>query len=158
MSPGSSSADDAVALIEQALGAIRRSQARRTLHRRSAGEDAPAGQAAAFQVLDAIAAANEAGRPITVTGIADALGVDQPRASRLVARTVADGLVQRGADPHDGRRSVLSLTSRGHQLLAAVHDARQAAVAAAVADWSPEDRATFARLLDTFVNGWERRD
>jgi hypothetical protein len=75
---------------------------RRTLHRRRAGGEASLAEAATFRVLDAIEAAGDAGRVMTVTGVADALGVDQPRASRLVARAVRAGLVRRGADPATG--------------------------------------------------------
>jgi DNA-binding MarR family transcriptional regulator len=148
--------EDATDAIERAMVAMRRSQGRRVLHRRAAGDAATVGEAAAFQVLDAIEAAAEAGRAMTVNGVAGALAVDQPRASRLVARAVDAGLVRRGADPADGRRSVLTLTSRGARVLAAGHRTRREAVSAALADWSPEDRATFARLLSAYVRSWER--
>jgi DNA-binding MarR family transcriptional regulator len=154
--------EDAVAAIERAMVAMRRSWSRRSLQRRAAaarpegGTGAAAGvgagEAAAFQVLDAI----ESGGPLTVNGVADALGVDQPRASRLVARAVEAGLVRRGADPDDGRRSVLALTPRGTRVLADGHRVRRAAVEAALAGWSGEDRETFARLLRAYVSGWER--
>ena len=130
---------------------LRRSWSRRSLQRRTAATAAGAtgaaagvgaGEAAAFQVLDAI----EAGGPLTVNGVADALAVDQPRASRLVARAVETGLVRRGADPDDGRRSVLAPTPRGARVLADGHRARRAAVEAALAGWPVEDRETFARL------------
>ena len=155
---------DAVAEIERAMVAMRRSWSRRTLHRR-AGRDGPAGAgppgpgdggAAAFQVLDAIEGAAAAGEVMTVNGVADALGVDQPRASRLVATAVEAGLVRRRADPEDGRRSVLTLTPRGAGVLAEGHRTRRAAVEAAIAGWPAEDRATFARLLSAYVAGWER--
>jgi DNA-binding MarR family transcriptional regulator len=143
---------DAVAAIEQAMVAMRRSWSRRSLQRRvAAAGSAGTAEAAAFQVLDAI----ESG-PLTVNGVADALGVDQPRASRLVARAVEAGLVRRGADPDDGRRSVLALTPRGARALAEGHRARRAAVEAALAGWPDEDRETFARLLRAYVSGWER--
>ncbi|HZD02050.1 MAG TPA: MarR family winged helix-turn-helix transcriptional regulator [Actinomycetes bacterium] len=148
--------DGAVAAIERALVAIRRSQRRRTLQRRAAGDDAPAVETAMFQVLDALEAASDAGRVMTVTAVADALGVDQPRASRLVAQAIDARLVRRGADPDDGRRSILTLTARGRKVLAAAHRTRRAAVEAALAGWSPEDRDAFARLLRAFVSGWER--
>jgi DNA-binding MarR family transcriptional regulator len=51
---------------------------------------------------------------------------------------------------------VLTLTSRGARVLADVHRARRDAVRAALADWSPEDRETFARLLGAYVSSWER--
>jgi DNA-binding MarR family transcriptional regulator len=148
------SPEEAVAMVERALTVVRRSQARRALHRQASGDDAPAAEAATFQVLDAIEAA--AGRDMTVRAVADALGVDQPRASRLVARAVAAGWVERGADPDDGRRSVLTLTSRGRRVLAEVHRTRRQAVASALAGWSSDDRDTLARLLTAFVSSWER--
>jgi DNA-binding MarR family transcriptional regulator len=150
--------EDAVAAIEQAMVAMRRSWSRRSLQRRAAAAGsvgaagAGAAEAAAFQVLDAI----ESGGALTVNGVADALGVDQPRGSRLVARAVEAGLVRRGADPDDGRRSVLALTPRGARVLAEGHRARRAAVEAALAGWPDEDRETFARLLRAYVSGWER--
>ena len=147
---------DVVARIERVMVTMRRSQGRRTLHRRAAGDGAPPAEAALFQVLDAIEDATEAGRAMTVNGVADALGVDQPRASRLVARAVEDRLVRRGADPDDGRRSVLQLTSRGLRVLAEGHRTRRAAVEAALAGWSTEDREAFARLLRAYVAGWDR--
>ena len=156
--------------IERAMVTLRRSWTRRSLQRRGArsgaGAAAPGAEeaaapvggaeAAAFQVLDAIEGATEDGGLMTVNGVADALGVDQPRASRLVARVVEAGLVRRGADPRDGRRSVLTLTGRGTRVLAEAHRTRRAAVEAALAGWSARDRATFARLLDAYVTGWER--
>ena len=147
-----------MAAIEQAMVAMRRSWSRRSLQRRAAAAGsvgaagAGAAEAAAFQVLDAI----ESGGPLTGNGVADALGVDQPRGSRLVARAVEAGLVRRGADPDDGRRSVLVLTPRGARVLAEGHRARRAAVEAALAGWPDEDRETFARLLRAYVSGWER--
>ena len=147
-----------MAAIEQAMVAMRRSWSRRSLQRRAAAAGsvgaagAGAAEAAAFQVLDAI----ESGGLLTVNGVADALGVDQPRGSRLVARAVEAGLVRRGADPDDGRRSVLVLTPRGARVLAEGHRARRAAVEAALAGWPDEDRETFARLLRAYVSGWER--
>ena len=147
-----------MATIEQAMVAMRRSWSRRSLQRRAAAAGsvgaagAGAAEAAAFQVLDAI----ESGGPLTVNGVADAIGVDQPRASRLVARAVEAGLVRRGADPDDGRRSVLALTPRGARVLAEGQRTRRAAVEAALAGWPDEDRQTFARLLRAYVSGWER--
>jgi DNA-binding MarR family transcriptional regulator len=148
--------DDAVATIERALVVLRRSQQRRTLERQATGGAPPPAQGAAFQVLDALEAAGDAGNVMTVTAVAEALGVDQPRASRLVAQAIDAGLVRRGADTHDGRRSILTLTPRGRMVLAAAHHTRRAAVQAALAGWSPDDRDAFARLLGAFVSGWER--
>jgi DNA-binding MarR family transcriptional regulator len=155
--------EDAVADIERATVAMRRSWTRRSLQRRRAGAGAVVGdpgagsaEGAVFQVLDAIEGASGSGATMTVNGVADALGIDQPRASRLVARAVDAGLVRRGGDPDDGRRSVLSLTRSGARVLAEGHRARHEAVEAALAGWSGEERETFARLLRDYVAGWEQ--
>jgi len=133
---------DDVERIERAMVLIRRRQRRRALARRQG----VSGQA--FDVLDAI----EAGQAVTVSDIAQALGVDQPRASRLVAAAVAGGLVRREADQRDGRRSVLVLTEAGQNAVAAAHRNRREVFAAAMAGWTASERAEFARLLTRFVD------
>ena len=135
--------DDTLVAIERAMIAIRRSQTRRALSRLL-----PQGEQTAFEVLDAL---EELGRPGTVGEVGSALGVDQPRASRLVARAVDQGLVARQADQRDGRRTLLALTERGVSHLAAAHRVRREAFAGAMAGWPAADRAAFARLLTSFT-------
>src|SRR3954463_15632371 len=86
--------------VEQAMIAIRRSQTRRALARQADLE----ADLATYDVLDAVEAAEQTDQQATVTTVATALAMDQPRASKLVAKTVAAGLVQRHADQSDGRR------------------------------------------------------
>jgi DNA-binding MarR family transcriptional regulator len=131
-----------IAAIERAMVAIRRRQSRRALARLQ-GAAGPE-----YDVLDVI---EGAGEPVTVSTVAGALSVDQPRASRLVAAAVAAGLVRREADQADGRRAWLVLTEAGAAALEQAHRGRQAAFGAAVADWSDAERAEFARLLTRFV-------
>lgn len=121
--------------------AIRRRQTRRAL----AAEGEPAGQS--FDVLDVIEATPEP----TVSAVASALAVDQPRASKLVAAAVADNLIRRVADQADGRRSVLVLTERGREVLERSHARRRAAFDTAMTGWTAGERSEFARLLDRFV-------
>lgn len=134
--------------VERAMVAIRRSQTRRTLARLAAGG---AESGAGAEVLDVIEAAEEAGEPATVTSVAAALNVDQPRASKLVAAAVAAGLVRREADQADGRRALLVRTPEGQRVSAEIHAFRREAIGQAVADWPADERAEFARLLTRFV-------
>ncbi|WP_018657441.1 MarR family winged helix-turn-helix transcriptional regulator [Actinomadura flavalba] len=144
--------------VERAMVAIRRSQSRRTLARLA---DADGIDPTLLGVLDAI---EGRGRPCTVTEIAADLHVDQPRASRLVARCLADGLLTRHADHSDGRRSPVALTTLARDRLAHARAQRRAVFGAAMAAWPETDRATFARLLTDFVTSFtdvvqrERRD
>lgn len=136
-----------VAEVERAMVAIRRRQTRRALAK-LAGEH---GGRAAYDVLDVVEAAEQAGEPASVTSVAAALDVDQPRASKLVATAVAAGLVRRQADQADGRRALLVRTEEGRAASAEVHRFRQTAFAAAMSDWTEAERAEFARLLSRFV-------
>jgi DNA-binding MarR family transcriptional regulator len=135
--------DDTLAAIERAMIVIRRSQSRRALSRLT-----PQADETTFGVLDAL---EELGRPATVGEVGAALGVDQPRASRLVARAVDRGLAVREADQQDGRRTLLALTPAGRSHLSRAHDIRQEVFAEAMAGWPAEDRAAFARLLTAFT-------
>ncbi|WP_433656605.1 MarR family winged helix-turn-helix transcriptional regulator [Nocardia sp. CA-128927] len=131
--------------VEAAMVRIRRRQTRGAL----AG-DSPI-PTALHRVLDAVAATESP----TVSTLAPALGVDQPRASRLVAQAVSHGLLERVADQHDGRRAVLRLTDGGQQAMAAARTGRRTAMAAAMSDWTTAERTEFARLLERFVDAMD---
>ncbi|MFE5670538.1 MarR family winged helix-turn-helix transcriptional regulator [Agromyces sp. NPDC056523] len=113
-----------------------------------------AGPMASLRLLATLHAAD---RPMSVTELAAAIGVDQPRASRLVQAAVAEGLVVREADPEDARRTRIRLTESG---LAAVHDAtshRRRAIEAALEGFTDEERAQFATLFARFARGLHPR-
>ncbi len=143
--------DEDVAAVERALVAIRRGQHRRALGR-LAERTGAAGGGAAYDVLDVIEVAEQAGAPASVSGVAAALNLDQPRASKLVAAAVEAGLVRREADQADGRRALLVRTAAGRALTEEVHQFRRSVFAMAMADWSGADRADFARLLTRFAD------
>jgi len=136
--------------VEQAMVAIRRRQTRRALARQ-ATQNSTTHDPATHDVLDAVEAAEQANQQATVTTIATALAIDQPRASKLVAKAVAAGLVQRQADQQDGRRALLIRTEHGRAVSERIHEARRAAFDQAMTGWTPDERAEFARLLTRFV-------
>ena len=144
--------DEHVKAVERAMVAIRRSQTRRALTRLAEEQDdTDVVGGSAVDVLDAIEAAEQAGTPATVSGVAAALNVDQPRASKLVAGAVEAGLTRREADQADGRRALLVRTERGNALSQELHRFRRSIFATAMSDWTDADRAAFARLLTLFV-------
>jgi DNA-binding MarR family transcriptional regulator len=130
--------------IEAAMVTIRRRQTRRALARSS-----PYVDPALFDVVDAV----EGGGGVTVTDVAAALDVAQPRASKLVAAAVEAGLIRREADQRDGRKALLALTVSGRKLCERVHEGRRQRFAEATRNWDPAERATFAQLLTRFVDG-----
>lgn len=93
---------------------------------------------------------------MSVTELAEAVGVDQPRASRLVQGAVADGLVAREADPDDARRTRVRLTPAGAAAVRAAGARHRQAIEAALADFSDDEREVFADLLGRFSAGLRR--
>jgi DNA-binding MarR family transcriptional regulator len=138
-----------VETIERAMVQLRRAMSRRTLQRRS-DRRASVESAALFAVLDALDDHDSMG----VTQIADSIAVDQPRASKLVARAVGEGLVRRAADQADGRRQSLHLTTQGRRIVDTAHRSRRNAIADAMAAFSDTEGEEFARLLSRFVEHW----
>ena len=57
---------------------------------------------------------------------------------------VAAGLLAKVPDPADGRAALLSVTDRGMAVLESVSEARRRVLAAAIADWTDEDRTALA--------------
>src|SRR5258708_2066334 len=145
-------ADPALEAIERAMVRIRRSVTRRELGRGMAGvlDDADLAQYFAVDAVDEASETLEGG--VTVGTVAERLGVDPSRASRLVAKAVRAGYLKRVASQADGRQILLELTDGGHSVVQAMHAHRQAQFDHAMRDWSVRDRQEFARLLTRFTS------
>lgn len=130
--------------------AIRRSQTRRSLGRLAPPDGGKPIDPTLFGVLDAVEARGR-DRACSVSDVAAALGVDQPRASRLVLRATEEGWITRRTDPCDARRTLLALTHEGQEQVDRVHGFRQEVIARAMTDWTDTDRTEFARLISAFV-------
>lgn len=111
------------------------------------------GGPARLRLLEALAAASD---PLTVSEIGAAIGVDQPRASRLVQQSVDLGVVRREADPADARRTLIVLTDAGAALVRGFRGERRGTVEAALASFSEQERAELARLLTKLADTWPR--
>jgi DNA-binding MarR family transcriptional regulator len=96
------------------------------------------------------------GSGVTVGLVADRLGLDPSRASRMVSATIQAGYLSRVASQTDGRRINLELTEAGKALAAEAHAFREAQLDRALAAWTPGDRAEFARLLTRFAEDVRR--
>ena len=110
---------------------------------------------ARIRLLGALLAAGET--RMGISEIATEIGVDQPRASRLVNEAAERGLVSRGVDPTDARRSVVTLTDAGRAAIATARESSRTAVSTALADFTPDEAAQFAVLLARFVGAWPDR-
>lgn len=115
------------------------------------GGAARIGGPARMRLLEALAAASH---PLSVGEIAEAVGVDQPRASRLVQQAVQLDLVRREADPDDARRTRVALTDAGTRLVRGFRGERREAMDAALAAFTDDERAELARLLTKLADSW----
>jgi DNA-binding MarR family transcriptional regulator len=87
------------------------------------------------------------GGPQRSSTLATSSCIDPSTVSRQVADLVAQGLVERRADPDDGRASLLAATELGEARHRAIHDRRNRAFAYLLADWPADDVETLAALL-----------
>jgi DNA-binding MarR family transcriptional regulator len=88
--------------------------------------------------------------PIAVSDVARRLEIDQSNASRQVRALEEQGLVTRTVDPDDRRVARLAVTAAGKRVLAKVRAVALNDYAVALEDWSADDRAQLAALLDRF--------
>ena len=131
---------------------IRRSQTRRTLGRLATRD---VGQNVDLAQLDVVFAVDEGparpGEELTVGLVAERLGIDPSRASRMVAGAIRAGWLRRVASQADGRRIHLELTEAGREVAQAAHRSRQTLYDRLMHDWSERDRRELARLLTKFT-------
>lgn len=86
--------------------------------------------------------------PLRLTELAKLLGIDVSTASRTVKRLAVEGLVVKTLDERDGRASALWLSEDGRELLRRLRAGRHELMAEVFADWSYDDLAALAPLLE----------
>jgi DNA-binding MarR family transcriptional regulator len=149
---GSGETHEAFVRLEREIGLLlRRSRAIQT---RLAGELHPELDGASYGVL---ALLQDAG-PLRASDLVTRLGLDKSTVSRQVASLVALGLVDRAADPEDGRAQVLTPSAEGAARLARIREARRARWAQDLSDWPAPDVATLAELLGRLNRLGEERE
>ncbi|WP_244175933.1 MarR family winged helix-turn-helix transcriptional regulator [Microbacterium oxydans] len=111
------------------------------------------GGPARMRMLEALSAASA---PLSVSDLGIAIGVDQPRASRLVQQGVDHGFVRREADPDDARRTRIALTDEGRKLARGMRGERREMLTNALASFTDDERVELARLLNKLADNWQR--
>lgn len=85
--------------------------------------------------------------PCRLTELAAREGVTQPAMTQLIARMAEQGLVERAADPQDGRVVHVQLTDAGRDLILARRAARAERVSGLLAALSQTERAALTAAL-----------
>ena len=106
--------------------------------RQEAGEGLSPSQSAALATIDRHG-------PLTPSELAARERIQRPTATRLIARLLEMGLVDRTQDPVDRRSFVVALTPAGRALLARVRIRKDAYLARRLRDLDAGERATLDR-------------
>jgi DNA-binding MarR family transcriptional regulator len=93
--------------------------------------------------------------PLRAGELADLIQSDPSTVSRQVASIVKAGLVQRQADPEDGRASLLVLTEKGHAVYRQQLAVRTRHMARMLENWSEHDCRQLAALLDRLTTDFD---
>ncbi|WP_067720420.1 MarR family winged helix-turn-helix transcriptional regulator [Nocardia yamanashiensis] len=137
---------DAVALQVIRLGRLR-DRTNAQIAAATQGEIEPAAFAILFQLIH--------NGPMRSGALAEALYSDASTISRQVAALVKKGLLERRADPNDGRVSVLAITAMGREVATEIRARRNESLRQIFGDWHEDELDTFARLFARFVDGYE---
>jgi DNA-binding MarR family transcriptional regulator len=92
--------------------------------------------------------------PSRSSALAAAVHSDPSTVSRQIAALVRDGLVERRADPEDGRASVLAPTEAGLRILEEQRRRIGLALARVIRHWETQDVDTFLELLERFTDDY----
>lgn len=93
--------------------------------------------------------------PMRLGALAGCVQSDPSTVSRQVAAMVKDGLIERRADPHDGRASILVATDKARAVYADHQRARDAHYQRMLADWSERDCRRLATLVSRFTEDFD---
>lgn len=92
-----------------------------------------------------------AGGTLTQRDLAALAQVEQPTMAATLSRMQRDGLIERRANPADGRSALVSLSATGHEKLAAVHEAVMEINGAATQGFTEPERDELLVLLGRVV-------
>ena len=95
--------------------------------------------------------------PSRASDLAEYLCADPSTISRQVSSLVKSGLIERRADPGDGRASILVPTELGAQRVREQEQRRGHTVMPVLQDWPIDDREDLLRLLRKYTDGLEER-
>ena len=157
----SESAAEAVASIDAVMHKVRRSIQRRDFGRQVMAQIDPALDVGHLDAISAIAHkpvwGDQPEEEVTVGLVAERLGIDPSRASRITADVVERGYARRVASQQDARRICLELTDKGVNFVEAVRRNKVQIFARALAQWNEHELMVFAALFERFSN-WSTDD
>lgn len=86
--------------------------------------------------------------PLTPSELAEFEGIKRPTATRVLQRLLEAGLIERTADPSDGRSAVVSVTKDGTALLKKLRSRKNAYLAKRLRELPDEDVEALERAAE----------
>ncbi|HEY0487583.1 MAG TPA: MarR family winged helix-turn-helix transcriptional regulator [Mycobacteriales bacterium] len=133
--------------LRDLLRAVRVAKAR-WLHQRSV---IPSGMLGVLAAVDTLSAGRSPAG-CHLKDLAARCALDSSTVSRAVTSLVGLGLVERSADPTDGRASLLLTTDGGRRALDHAHEWHREVLAGALHAWSPDDLEALDAMLRRFAD------
>ncbi|MCX2182805.1 MarR family transcriptional regulator [Streptomyces sp. SKN60] len=96
--------------------------------------------------------------PMSISQLSDAFGLDASTLNRQTAAMLRSGVVERIPDPDGGIARKFRITEEGARLLDADRTFNIGGLERVLADWTPEEVAEFAAVLERFNRDIERLD
>ena len=93
--------------------------------------------------------------PRRVSVLAECVYSDVSTVSRQVTTLVSHGLLDKLADPQDGRAFMVSLSAEGTELVGRLKASRGEWFRGVLQDWEPADANAFGDYLERFVTSFE---
>ena len=93
--------------------------------------------------------------PVRASALAVSVQSDLSTVSRHVAALVADGLLERHADPIDGRACLLAITESGREALSEREHMRRKFFGEVLRDWDDGELDEFTRLFARFARSYK---
>lgn len=97
--------------------------------------------------------------PLTPSALAELERIKRPTATRVLNRLEEDGLIERSADPSDGRSAVVCVTKDGGALLKKLRSRKNAYLARRLRELPAEDVDALERaadVLERLLDGEQR--
>jgi hypothetical protein len=96
---------------------------------------------------DAVSELADGGTAVTVKDVALALDLEHSTVSRLLGELHDDGLIVRGMDPVDRRRTTVELTDLGREVVAEATTLSRFFTRILLADWTRDEVDELARVM-----------